>query len=324
MSEVRLTDLEPPADNFLQEALAGLSAQPPQLACKYFYDDRGARLFEQICELPEYYPTRTEISILRQHLGAMSDMIGANARIVEYGSGAGIKIRLLLDALHSPAAYIPVDIAREQLLEAATRLQADFPAIDVLSVCADYSAPLTLPNPETSFRKTIVFFPGSTIGNFPPAEAARFLARFAQLAAQGKAPGGLLIGVDMKKDPDILERAYNDSQGITAAFNLNLLARMNRELGADFNLDQWYHEAPWNPATGAIEMHLVSRRDQRVHLGGRTFDFAAGAHIHTENSFKYRPEEFEQLARQAGFRRRGLWTDADNLFSVQYFELAPG
>lgn len=323
MPEIRLTDLQPPADDFLRDAVDGLHNRPPTLPCKYFYDERGARLFEAICELPEYYPTRTEIGILREHLGQMSELIGPDTRIVEYGSGAGVKIRLLLEALDRPVAYTPIDIAREQLIEAAAGLQRDFPGIEVLPVCADYSAPLSLPRPGAPFCKTAVFFPGSTIGNFEPSEALGFLRRFAQLAAQGDEPGGLLIGVDLKKDTRILEKAYNDHRGITADFNLNLLARMNRELGADFDLSRWQHRAHWNGEKGAIEMHLVCREPQQVHVNGAAFRFEAGESIHTENSFKYRPEEFEGLARQAGFARRGLWTDDRQLFSVQYFELAP-
>ncbi len=320
---VELLDLQPESGDFLSECLAGLSARPPQLPCKYFYDERGAQRFEQICELPEYYPTRTEVAILRQHLSQMSALIGPKARIVEYGSGAGLKIRLLLQALAAPAAYTPVDIAREQLVAAAASLQREFPAVEVLPVCADYSSALALPHPGADFAKTLVFFPGSTIGNFAPAEALAFLRRFAQLAAQGGEPGGLLIGVDLKKDPRILERAYNDSAGVTADFNLNLLARINRELGADFDLAQWRHRAHWNDASGAIEMHLISERAQRVRLNGHSFDFGAGDSIHTENSFKYDSDDFAELAGSAGFVRRGLWSDAGQLFSVQYYELSP-
>lgn len=323
MSDIPLTDLEPPADNFLRDTIEGLQNRPPSLPCKYFYDERGAQLFEAICELPEYYPTRTETGILREHLGEMSELIGPDARIVEYGSGAGIKIRLLLESLDKPVAYTPVDIAREQLIEATDGLQRDFPHIEVLPVCADYSSPLRLPQPRAPFRRTVVFFPGSTIGNFEPAEAQAFLQRFAQLAAQGAEPGGLLIGVDLKKDRQILERAYNDERGITGEFNLNLLARMNRELRADFDLSKWRHRAYWDDEKSAIEMHLVSLAPQRVRLNGSTFHFGEGDAIHTENSFKYDPDDFERLARSAGFARRGLWTDPDRLFSVQYFDLKP-
>lgn len=321
MPEPKLKDLKPAADDFRRDVLDGLHARPPRLPCKYFYDARGARLFEQICELEEYYPTRTEIGILRRHLPAMSKLIGPSARIVEYGSGDGLKTRLLLEALEAPAVYTAVDIAREQLKEAARALQRDFPDLEVLPVCADYSSPLSLPKPSVTFDRTVVFFPGSTIGNFTPNEARRFLRRFAQLAAQGDRPGGLLIGVDRKKDPLILERAYNDARGVTAEFNLNLLQRVNRELGGDFQLEQWRHHASWNARIGAVEIHLVSLCEQHVCIDGTSFHFAEGEAIHTENSFKYHPEEFVALATDAGFIPRGLWSDPRELFSVHYFEL---
>lgn len=316
-----LIDLESDTGTLLEESIAGLKAEPRQLPCKYFYDAEGARLFEQICELPEYYPTRTEISILRAHLPEMARLIGAGARIVEYGSGAGTKIRLLLEALTHPVAYTPIDISREQLAAAATELQRDFPQLEVQPVCADYSSALTLPTPLRTFSRSVVFFPGSTIGNFPPTEALGLLKRFARLAAQGDRPGGLLIGVDVKKSTRRIEAAYNDDQGITADFNLNILKRLNREVGADFQLEHWQHRAFWNEQSGAIEMHLVSQREQQVRINGDKFVFAKGDSVHTENSFKYTPEDFSALAEQAGFVQKGLWQDEERLFSVQYFEL---
>lgn len=319
MSE--LIDLVPDTATLLEESIAGLKADPPRLPCKYFYDADGARLFEQICELPEYYPTRTEIGILQRHLPEMAQLIGANARIVEYGSGAGTKIRLLLKALRNAVAYTPIDISREQLTCAAADLQRDFPDMEIQPVCADYSSALTLPSPRRTFARTVVFFPGSTIGNFPPDEAISLLKRFAQLANQGDQTGGLLIGVDVKKNRQRVEAAYNDSRGITANFNLNILKRLNREAGANFDLAQWHHRAFWNDATGAIEMHLVSGTDQQVRINGDRFDFASGDSVHTENSFKYTPDEFAELAAAAGFARTGLWQDDERLFSVQYYEL---
>ncbi len=317
-----LIDLKPDTDTLLEETIAGLKSKPPQLHCKYFYDAEGARLFEQICELPEYYPTRTEIGILERYLPEMAKLIGPGVRIVEYGSGAGVKIRLLLNALENAVAYTPIDISREQLEEAANALKKDFPALDIQPVCADYSSALTLPSPSQSFSRTVVFFPGSTIGNFPPKEAVSLLKRFARLAAQGGKAGGLLVGVDVKKSRAQVEAAYNDSQGITAKFNLNILTRLNKELGANFKLENWRHRAHWNNSTGAIEMHLVSGVNQQVRINGDRFDFARGDSVHTENSFKYSPEEFAGLAAEAGFQRAGLWQDDEQLFSVQYYELS--
>lgn len=316
-----LIDLKPNTLTLMEEAIAGLKNDPRQLPCKYFYDREGARLFEQICTLPEYYPTRTEVGILRQFLPRMADHIGPDVRLVEYGSGEGLKIRLLLDALKRPAAYTAIDISREQLRQAATALSLDYPDIDIQPVCADYSSPLTLPVPQHAFRRTVVFFPGSTIGNFAPAEAIAMLKRFAQLAKQGDEPGGLLIGVDLKKDRRRVEAAYNDRLGITAKFNLNLLKRLNRELGANFEIEHWQHQAHWNDGKGAIEMHLISQREQQVRINGDAFDFVPGDSVHTENSFKYSIDEFIELAASAGFTPVEHWTDAERLFSVHYFTL---
>jgi L-histidine N-alpha-methyltransferase len=317
-----LIDMEPDTGSLLEETITGLKSTPPRLPCKYFYDAEGAKLFEQICELPEYYPTRTEIKILVKYLPDMARLIGADARIIEYGSGAGTKIRLLLEALHNPVAYTPIDISREQLTSAATALQRDFPALEIQPICADYSSALTLPQPKGRCARTVVYFPGSTIGNFPPNDAIALLKRFARLAAQGDYAGGLLIGVDVKKNRDRIEAAYNDSQGITADFNLNILKRLNREAGANFSIEQWQHQASWNERSGAIEMHLVSKSEQQVHINGDKFDFALGDSVHTENSFKYSTEEFTALASQAGFSSRGLWQDEEKLFSVHYLELS--
>ncbi len=316
-----LIDMEPHTNTLLEESIAGLKSTPPRLHCKYFYDAEGAKLFEQICDLPEYYPTRTEVGILEKHLPEMASLIGDKARIVEYGSGAGTKIRLLLKALESPVAYTPIDISREQLAQAAAELHRDFPPLEIQPICADYSSALTLRPPQAPFTRTVVFFPGSTIGNFAPREAVDLLKRFARLAAQGEQPGGLLIGVDVKKSRARIEAAYNDSQGITADFNLNILKRLNRELGANFDIQQWEHNAFWNEVSGAIEMHLVSNAKQRVRINGDQFDFAAGDTVHTENSFKYSPREFTDMAKQAGFKPRGLWQDDEQLFSVHYLEL---
>ncbi len=317
----QLLDLQTDNSALLEESIAGLKASPRHLPCKYFYDAKGARLFEQICELPEYYPTRTEIGILKRFLPDMCRLIGPRARIVEYGSGEGLKIRLLLDALQTPAAYTAIDISREQLQLAASQLSGDYPGVDIQPVCADYSSELNLPQPHQGFERTVVFFPGSTIGNFAPEEAVAMMRRFATLARQGQQPGGLLIGVDLKKSRQRIEAAYNDGLGLTAKFNLNLLRRLNREVGANFQLDHWQHRAFWNERRGAIEMHLVSQREQVVRINGDTFAFTAGDSVHTENSFKYTQEEFIALAAQAGFRSVEVWTDDESLFSVHYLTL---
>jgi dimethylhistidine N-methyltransferase len=237
--------------------------------------------------------------------------------IVEFGSGNGVKTHLLLDALERPTAYVPVEISRDHLEASAEALQAEYPHVEVLPVCADFTQELTLPSPEKPVDKTVVFFPGSTVGNFAPDEAVDFLRRCAKVAGPS---GGLLIGVDLKKDRQVLQRAYDDASGVTAAFNLNLLRRINDELGADFDLDAFAHRAVYDEDEGRIEMHLVSERDQVVHVGGEDIVFAKGESIHTESSYKYHVAEFVELAREAGFDLGQVWTDPDRLFSVQYYE----
>lgn len=312
---IELLDLKPDLGDFMSEAITGLQQAQPSLPCKYFYDARGAELFERICELPEYYPTRVEVSILQQWLPQIAKLIGSDTRIVEYGSGAGDKIRMLLDALPSATAYTPIDISREQLVSSAQALQQDYPALEILPVCADYQSELNLPNPSQAFARTLVFFPGSTLGNFTPEEALPFLQRLYRLSQQGDQPGMLLLGVDLKKDRQTLEAAYNDSQGITAAFNLNLLQRINQELDGEFELNNWQHRAHWNEQRGAIEMHLISTRQQTGRINGNYFEFAAGDSIHTENSFKYEPDELIQLIKHAGFTNTQQWLDPQQRFA---------
>ncbi|GGF10183.1 dimethylhistidine N-methyltransferase [Aliidongia dinghuensis] len=310
----RLHDLEPSTEEFRAAVHAGLAQPQKSLPCKFFYDAEGSRLFEQICELPEYYPTRTELALLEAHAGEIARLIGPRARLVEFGSGAGIKIRLLLQALDRPAAYVPVDISREHLLAAAVDLARDFPTLRIAPICADYTQPFALPasagvHPET----TVGFFPGSTIGNFTAPEARGFLARARRLLGPGSA---MVVGVDLRKDRNILVPAYDDAAGVTAAFNLNLLVRINRELDGDFALDQFTHEARWNDTLGRIEMHLVSRRDQEVRIGAERFRFREGETIHTENSYKYTLDQFRAMATDAGYRPEAVWTDPKGLFSV--------
>jgi L-histidine Nalpha-methyltransferase len=308
-----LVDLAPAADDLQRDALAGLSRAHKTLPCKYFYDDRGSDLFDQICGLPEYYPTRTELAISRQHAVEMATACGPRVLLLELGSGSSTKTRVLLDHLRAPAAYVPVDIAREFLRSSAESIATAYPGLAVQPVCADFTRPFT--PPALAARRTVVYFPGSTIGNFIPSEATALLTHVAGLIDPD---GGLLIGVDLRKDPAVLERAYNDARGVTAAFNLNLLVRLNRELGADFAVDQFRHRAVYEPELGRIEMQLISRRPQTARIADRRFEFAADEVITTEYSHKYSLEQFAGLAAAAGLQVRQVWTDRQQLFSVQY------
>ncbi|HOE96235.1 MAG TPA: L-histidine N(alpha)-methyltransferase [Candidatus Sumerlaeota bacterium] len=301
---------------FLRDVLAGLGQRPRRLDCKYFYDEEGAGLFDAICELPEYYPTRTELAIMRENLDEIAECIGLDTTLIEYGSGNGRKTRLLLRQLDGRCTYVPLDIARQSLEAATRRLQADFPHLRIHPVCADFTQPCALPEPAFDAARRVVFFPGSTIGNFHPAEAERFLRRVRQTCGRN---GGLLIGVDLKKDPGLLVPAYNDARGATARFNLNLLARINRELGADFDLDRFTHYAFYNPQAGRIEMHLASLASQIVQVGGRSFRFNLGDTIWTESSYKYTIDEFAAMALHAGLRLDQVWLDDDHLFSVHFY-----
>jgi dimethylhistidine N-methyltransferase len=309
-------DLAPSEDNFRDSVLAGLGHAPKTLPCKFFYDARGSALFEEICEVPEYYLTRTEIAILEEYSGAIARHVGAHCRLVELGSGSSRKVRILLHALEAPAAYVPVDISREHLREAAARLAADFPDLPVVAVCADYTRPFRLPPLPGPAGKRVGFFPGSTIGNFEPEAVVRFLSHCAELLGP---EGEMLIGVDLKKDPEILEAAYNDRAGMNAAFNLNLLERVNRELGGDIDIGRFEHVAFYNERKGRMELYLKSLADQSATIAGRRFDFAEGELIHTENSYKYAVDEFRDLALRAGFAPVHTWTDRNQLFSVHYF-----
>jgi dimethylhistidine N-methyltransferase len=300
---------------FRADALAGLTAQPKTLPCKYFYDRHGARLFDAICELPEYYPTRTELGILRTHAADMARLVGPHALVIEYGSGSSLKTRLLLDQLTAPAGYVPVDIARTHLQMSAEQLRSEYPAVPIVPVWADFTRPFVVPTVTAPVARRVVYFPGSTLGNFAPTEAAELLTQMAEVAGPS---GGLLIGLDLRKERSVLEAAYNDAAGVTAAFNLNVLVRLNRELGTDFDLDQFVHRAPYNADAGRIEMHLISRRAQSVRLGTTQIDFAAGETIHTENSYKYELSQFADLARYAGWQVQQVWTDERRYFSVQY------
>jgi L-histidine N-alpha-methyltransferase len=292
--------------SFRDDVVAGLSAPQKSLPPKYFYDAAGSRLFARICRLPEYYLTRAELALTRRHLAAIARFAGRCGQLIEYGSGEGVKSRLLIRALR-PAVYVPIDISQDALGAAARALARKFPNLKIHPVLGDFSRPLQIP----LLRKPrLVYFPGSTIGNLTPEEAHAFLSMSRGVAAR------MLIGVDLKKDPALLHAAYNDAAGVTAAFNLNLLARINRELGADFDLRRWRHYAFYNPAEGRIEMHLVSMAAQKVALGGHRFYFAAGETIHTENSYKYSLESFRELAAKAGFSSAKVWTDRRGLFAL--------
>ena len=305
----------PEQDSFASCLLGGLRKTPKEIACKYFYDEAGSLLFDAICELPEYYQTRTEMALLTRHAEEIAGLMGEDAEIVEFGAGSLRKVRILLDAAHNPRAYTPLDISGDYLRNVVRSLAADYPALTLRPLVGDFTRPLEIPALPHPARRA-GFFPGSTIGNFKP-DAAMALLRRMRASLNG---GGLLIGVDLVKDPVRLHAAYNDAAGITALFNKNLLARANRELGADFDLDGFAHYAPYNAAAHRIEMYLVSLKRQSVSLCGQRFEFAQGEPLHTEDSHKYTIESFREMAARAGFSPRAVWTDQDRLFSVHWLE----
>ena len=315
-------DLAPDREEFRTDVLRGLGEDPKNIPCKYFYDEPGSDLFQEICRLPEYYPTRTETALLRDLAPDLGALAGPGCFLIEYGTGSSEKMRFVLDALEAPAAYAAVDISREHLLEVTSALAKDRPELAVHAVCADFTQPFEVPDAGTGGTgRRIAFFPGSSLGNFAPEDAVAFLTTAAAVVGAG---GAMLIGIDLKKDEKILNAAYDDAQGVTAAFNLNLLARVNRELGGTFELGAFRHRAFYNVREGRIEMHLVSIRAQTAEVAGQTFAFAEGETIHTENSHKYGVDEFRELARHAGFTPVKIWTDARDLFSVHYLTVADG
>ncbi len=303
------------ADALLADVMEGMGRTPKSLPCKYLYDARGSRLFDRITELKEYYPTSTEFAIMEAHLDEIVARLGARCLLLEYGSGSSLKTRLLLDRMPEPAGYVAIDISEEHLSASMRHLQEMYPHIPMRAVPADYTSSFAVPSNGFDAARTVVYFPGSTIGNFEPHEAHAFLARMAQAAGPG---GGLLIGVDLEKDRGTVEAAYNDAQGVTAAFNKNLLRRMNTELGATFDLDAFRHRAVYNLDEGRIEMSLVSACDQTVRVNGRHIRFEEGEPICVEYSYKFTLERFRGLAERAGFAVRDVWMDANRLFSVQY------
>ena len=299
-------------DDFAAAVLDGLSRPRKTLPCRFFYDARGSELFEEITRLPEYYPTRTETAILEAHAAEMADGVPAGGVLVEFGSGSSLKTEILLRHLPQLATYVCVDVSESALAGAAERLAQRFHALDVRPIVGDFSRGVAFPADLLDRPKT-GFFPGSTIGNLVPDEAAELLATFRTSLGPG---GRLIVGADLKKDARLLHMAYNDTQGVTAAFNLNLLVRINRELAGTFDLGAFRHEAIYNPREGRIEMHLKSLRRQVVGVLGRPFHFGAGERIHTENSYKYTVAQFHDLARSAGWEPHRVWTDADDLFSM--------
>ncbi|MCW8092349.1 L-histidine N(alpha)-methyltransferase [Alteromonas sp. ASW11-130] len=307
---IEFYDLHPPMGDIKSDVISGLSSTPKALSPKYFYDQKGSQLFDQICELPEYYVTRTEIDLLEQHGEEIASLIGKDSILMELGSGSSLKIRTLLSAL-KPKAYVAMDISKEHLINAATVLAEDYEWLEVHAVCVDFSLPWQLPMHLKG--KRTAFFPGSSLGNFTPDAAIKLLNQIGHLVGKG---GELIIGIDLKKDRSTLESAYNDAQGITATFNKNLLVRLNRELNANFNVEAFHHESIWNRAESRVEMHLVSDAEQTVSIDGKEFTLLEGESIHTENSYKYTLDEFTKLASRANFDSVKVWQDVNQLFSI--------
>jgi dimethylhistidine N-methyltransferase len=299
----------------LTEIIAGLQQSAKTISPKYFYDERGSQLFDTITHLPEYYPTETEFGIMRDNIDELADLVGSQASLIEYGSGSSRKTRILLDHLHDLAVYVPVDISEDHLIASATTIRAEFPRLEVLPVVADFTKPFALPNPSIMPLRNIVYFPGSTIGNFTNDVAQELLGVMYEEAGEN---GAMLIGVDLQKDPAIIERAYNDSAGVTAEFNLNMLTHLNREFGFDFDVRAYSHSARYDRDEGRMVIELVSSRAQVVTNGAESIDIGEGEAILTEYSHKYTLDSFAAMANKAGFEVRKVWTDADQLFSVQY------
>jgi dimethylhistidine N-methyltransferase len=313
--DIRVDDRHPDVEDTLETVRRGLSAKIKKLPSRLFYDERGSALFEAICEQPEYYLTRTEIAIMREHAGDIADVLGPDVRLVEYGSGSGIKTRMLLEHLETPAAYVPVEISRSALMESVAELATRFPDVAMQPVCADFTQPLRLPVSARSPRRTVIYFPGSTIGNFEAKDAVKILR---QMRAEMSDGGGVLIGVDLKKDAAQIEAAYNDAAGVTRDFTLNMLVRLNREIGTDFDLDAFQHRARYNVLAGRIETSLVSTRRQDVRVRGETFAFREDEAMQVEYSCKYSLDDFAQMANKAGLSVEKVWMDEDRRFSVQY------
>lgn len=314
-----LVDLQPGRDQIAGDVVAGLSATPKRLPSKYFYDARGSMLFEQITRQPEYYLTGTESALLQRCMPCIAAAAGARVHVVEYGSGSGRKTETLLAGLDDAVAYTPIEISRDALLDSVARLEQRFPRIEMLPVCADFTRPVALPSPRRPPRRRLAFFPGSTLGNFVEGDAVRLLRAMRDTIGED---GLALVGIDLDKDPATIEAAYNDAAGVTAAFTLNLLARLNREIGSDFDLRQFRHRARYSRERGRIETFLVSCRAQRVRVDGRAFDFAAGEAMQVEYSHKYTDAGFGTIAANAGLRLAAAWNDVDDWFGLRLLRSA--
>ncbi|HML94752.1 MAG TPA: L-histidine N(alpha)-methyltransferase [Thermodesulfobacteriota bacterium] len=311
---LRVEKYEPEVEALIDEVVEGFESRQKQLPCKLFYDKEGSSLFDEICTLDEYYLTRTERAIMRDNIGAIANTIGKNSLLIELGSGSSRKIRLLLDNLKNPSGYVPIDISEEHLVDSVKSLANDYPDLRIKPVYADYTRLIKFPDFDFPYSRKVVYYPGSTIGNFSPPAARRFMKNIARWSGKGS---GLLIGVDLVKDKGILERAYNDGKGVTAKFNLNILKRLNREIGTDFNLGKWEHHAHYDASKNRIEMHLKSLADQMVHVNGSVFGVKKGETILTEYSYKYTLKGFKELVSDS-FAVEEVWTDVDMKFSVQY------
>lgn len=321
MTQIIASSLKATAINrdFLEDVLSGLARKPKRLSCRFLYDERGSRLFDEICELEEYYLTRTEITIMEDYVKEMAHEMGPGVRLVEFGSGSSVKSRILLNSLMDPAAYVPVDISCEHLTHTVRALEVEYPELEIQPVCADFCRDFRLPKGKRDPSRTVIYFPGSTIGNFTPQEANRLLRHIVKLCDDG---GGLLLGVDLKKDIHLIERAYNDSLGVTAEFNLNLLTRMQRELDAELNEQAFEHFAFYNSDAGRVEIYIRSLEDQTICVAGEVFPLREGELIHTEDSHKYTVDEFAAMAKQAGLQLVKSWSDRNHYFAVMYFQVA--
>lgn len=311
---IQFIDYEPREADFAAEVKHGLSQSPKTLPCKFFYDEEGSHLFDDICELEEYYPTRTEVSILRTHARSMAECVGKGCAVIEFGSGSSTKTPILLNALDTPALYVPIEISREHLRQSSERINEAFPDLEVVALCADYIDDLQLPPELDDVDHRLLFFPGSTIGNFTHEEAVAFMSRMKRIA---RSDGAILMGADLYKDEDIMIAAYNDRKGVTASFNMNILRRINQELGGDFDLDAFHHEGRLNREKMRIEMHLVCDADQTVHIQEQSFSFTKSETIFTESSHKFTCETFSALANEAGLQVDDIWVDENEWFSVQ-------
>ncbi|MFV2055121.1 MAG: L-histidine N(alpha)-methyltransferase [Thiohalomonadales bacterium] len=316
LAAYRFDDQHPEASDFFAEVIQGLQQTPMMIPPKFLYNEKGSQIFDSICESEDYYPTRTEKQLLRDKIDEIGQYLGQGSLLVEPGSGNSQKARLLLDAI-KPHTYLPMDISQKYLQKEAKKVAAEYPWLNVYAVCADYTTPIELPDISHTQHK-VAFFPGSSIGNFEPEDATDFLRNIAQTVGS---KGGLLIGVDLQKDTELLETAYNDSEGHTAAFNLNLLTRINNDLGANFSVDGFRHVAFYNKESSRVEMHLVCTQAHQVTIGEHVFDFEVGDDIHTECSYKYSVQSFQDLAKKAGFTAKDVWIDEGELFSLHYFEV---